>query len=249
MDKDIETDSEWISSGIAGCTGIKALDFRRADKEARSSLSLLVEAKVSSFIQSRTRTSNNQVVLDITDMSTEVTSSMILNFSQIFARWVDVNICLVHSGVKISHKEIEAAVKRLQMQEASKIINKKIRVVGFENSNRYSQLVALGKDLLSDVGAKTVEDAEEDVDIIFSLQVVDISTITDQHLTVSVQASLRSTATREVLWSQLVKGKGVSLRRRSRDFLLDRAIESAIEKISAPLAKILREPRAPVASH
>ena len=238
VDGDKITGSDYISSGVAQCTGLKGMDIKDADAAARASLSRLISAQVSSQFESEAKKFAGSVTQTQVKIQTQLSSSLLLNNSQVFSRWVDPNTCHVYSGVKVSQRDVEQAVAEAAEREASKWINQKIRV---KASGEHAALLKReGAALLSQLGvARQVEQGE---DLVMELTLADTKLMSAKHLQLTLHVVIGS-AKVQVLWTKLVKGKGLSFAPKAQSLLLEAALGDALERLNKPLSRALSQTR------
>lgn len=235
------TAKDYLSNGLTECTGIQSMDFEEADISARTNLSHLISSHV-----------ENEVVLIQEDfgggagsnsgkvISKQSTNSL-LEKSVIYDRWVDGDSCVVYSAVKVSQANIQETIKRIEAERNNKLLNQRFLVQAKGKYN--SKLAERMQQLLVDSGVKKVAKTTGTKTYILNGVVASHEYLNQYKVAkVTVQLEIISPQ-KDLIWSQQVVGKGVSFGDTSKNTLLNKAIEHAVDNSKISIAEILQKQR------
>lgn len=237
VDRESATDDEYLSQGIAECTGIKSMDYADADKRARDNLGRMLNVQVKSEVLSVQQDNGmNGGTSRFGQITSEQVSSVLLKNSEIFSHWVDAESCAIYAGVRVSKADIARAIKEAEAAEKRKMVNQRWSM---KSDGAYADIITaqLGQTLseqgviLRDGGA---------ADFIMSGKVNDVSIHNDNHLA-RISLKLEARNGDGVIWNRLVQGKGVSYSRETEAVLLKKAVQDALENAKEDLEVFMRE--------
>lgn len=96
----------YIAAGSSECTGLKSIDEGRADNDARSSLTKMLNTVVSTSEKTSVGAIGN-VGYSRYKADTNLESQQILQNATIFDRWSDGKNCVVYAGISLQQADLE----------------------------------------------------------------------------------------------------------------------------------------------
>lgn len=239
----VETESSsataYLSHGVSECTGIQSMDFEEADISARSNLGHLI----SSHVESETVLIQEDAGYGAGSSRGKVTSKQstdsLLEKSIIYDRWLDSDSCVLYSAVKISQANIQDTIKRIELEHHNKLVNQRFLV---RTEGEYNQKLAERmRQLLIDSGVKRVAVLADASTYILHGVVVNHELLNQNKLAkVTVRLEIINPQ-KDLIWTHQVVGKGVSFGGVSKEKLLNKAIEQAIEDSTISITEALQK--------
>ena len=218
------------TQGAVQCTGLQEVDYEGADLSARGKLSRIINIKTD-FALSETRTDEGygagraRARIDSSQIS-----RVVLEGSRITARWVDPDTCRVHTQVRLSRSDMEQTKARLATEEAARLVNQRF-IVQAEGPHA-AVLIGGAKQALSEAGVSRIVDRAEAAHRVN----VRLDNVTEEGYGLIGQLSLAVISPAgETVWSRTVPAKAASYSRKSKEFLVSRAVQSALRNLRPAL--------------
>ncbi|WP_445945185.1 hypothetical protein [Shewanella sp.] len=220
----------WQASGGSMCTGIKRIDERRADTDARSSLSKLLGTKVQTSEISKLSSSNQASSSRFQSVSLQQSQQLLKN-ATVFDRWVDAENCQVYAGIRVSVADIEAAKIAEEADRDSKLLAKNSCVIAKGANPKLSskKLTAL----LIQQGF--VINSEQKCQIKYRINTELVGVGKDF---VKSQTQVMVNHGPALLWQKTYPGKGVSFNQRSQSELANSALQDSLSQFKQDLDPI-----------
>ncbi len=243
VEADIVNDSELVTQGATHCTGVKSLDFNKADQNARVNLSFILRSVIEGETEVIRRDDGSGGGRSNAQTRTQQSTHALIENSQIFDRWVDATNCTIHSGVRVTRKDLQATQEKQQARERSKLINQPIEVQsrGF--------LAERGKQLLlkqlSDLGAQKLQSTEPSYTFILKTQpplIVQEDALKAVTITTDIQVTAPD---KTIVYSATHNGKAIVLSNSNQQYAEERALKNAFIRIKMRLDRWLNQPIKP----
>lgn len=230
------------SQGIGQCTGLQSLDIEEADITARANLGRMLSSQIES-----------EVLLVRTDLgegtgksegkiSSRQSSAIALEHSVIYDHWVGPISCTIHSAVRVSQADIQAALKKQEREINAALRN---QVFSVNTQGAYSDVLHRSiLQMLSDAGITKVRltsnaDGYQSDAFIFKAEVTDQEWLNNGRLArVNVNLYIEA-PDGSVIWIYQTTGKGMSYSTRDRNYLVKLAIKQAGQNASQPFQQAL----------
>lgn len=228
----------YLSHGISECTGIQSMDFEEADASARSNLGRVLSTHVES-----------EVVLIREDfggaggsrgkITSKQSTDSLLEKSTIYDRWLDRGSCVLYSAVRISRADIQATIKRIELERQNKLVNQSFLVkTEGEYSNKLAEKM---QQLLIDSGVRNVtESASKNTYTLYGT-VASKELIKQGRLAkVTIQLKIIDPK-KNFIWMHQAVGKGVSFSAASKEQLFNKALVQAIDNMAASITEVFHK--------
>lgn len=229
----------YFSNGLEQCTGIKELDVKRADIASRTGLARIISTDIASEVAVKKTDYGLGAGHTEASVSSLQTSNALLENSQIYDRWVDVENCVVYSAVRISTQDVEASLRKLRQAEQRKLKNQTFFVSA---KGKYAKsLLRHTKQLLSRVGVKKLVSKKNQQTHNVVVSLTDIVPVQSGRL-VRVNMGFDIYDTRnQVIWSRQIAAKGVSFQGEPNTALIQKAISNAMRALEKPFRQALEK--------
>jgi hypothetical protein len=218
------------ASGSSICTGVKGLDERRADGDARSTLSKILSTRIKISETTKLSSINQLSSSNFQSISLQQSQQLLTN-STVFDRWVDGENCQVYAGINVSVADIEAARKAEKADRESKLLAKNSCVIANGSNSRLSakNLTAL----LIQQGF--VIDTAKKCQIKYRINTEIVAVGKDF---VKSQTQVVVNHGTALLWQKTYPGKGVSFNQRSQSELANNALQDSLSQFKPDLNSI-----------
>lgn len=231
---------EWVmSESIAGdvissvgssrCTGLKSLDEKRADEQARISLTKLLSTQVTTREQS-TLYAQNSLNSGSYSAKSSLSSQQLLTNAAVFDRWADVKNCVVYSGIRVSMLDIKKANQEVKAKQAKQLVHQPICISVSGETPGFVM-----KTVLSGLVQKGFLVSEQDAQCTVFLSVDNKQLVSSSTKAITQIDTTLKTA-EKLLWQKTYDGKGISFTHRSQRELYDRAVSDTVDSLLADLS-------------
>lgn len=240
---DAVAQGNYRTSGVAQCSSLQEIDLKKADLSARSNLGRMISSQVSSEILSTSHDGGYGAGASGGKSRSFVASDALLENSQIYDRWLDINNCAIHSAVKISTADIERSLKKLASIENNKFKNQRFFV---EAKGAHVKILNQGiTSVLSNLGVRQIVAQPQKNYFRIVASLADSVMVTDNAGSVASkgQLSVRIYDMNNVnVWSWASPIKGVSFSNRSKIDLDRIAIRNGMRILESDLKEKLEQP-------
>lgn len=227
-------DESAYSRGSTLCTGIKSIDEKRADINARQNLSYIISSSISTN-ESISNSSVNGISSTRFVENTNLKSQSLLKNSSIYDRWVDVANCIVYSATKVSHRDIKRAMAQQQKEKQLRLVNNDICVLD-RSKHKDPRLEGVVVEKLSGIGFHT---SYQNSGCLIDLNLTNEFTKKSQTLVKNrLLATLINTQTQSVILQKSYRGKGFSYSHKDMDELEETALEDSIDAFITDISSI-----------
>lgn len=220
----------YIAAGSSLCTGLKNLDERRADNDARASLTKMLSTSVS------TQEKTSIGAVDDAGYSryksnTNLTSEQILKNATIFERWTDNQNCIVYAGIILKQADLDKGNAELLQAKQQQLMaqNACVESVG-ENKAQVKEWMI---ERLLQQGFAFNPDKTCQVKYRLTSKIVSArNDMVKNNLIVKVSRH------KQPIWNKTYSGKAVSFSQKSRSELTQLAISDSLDNFFVDLSAL-----------
>jgi len=220
----------YIAAGSSLCTGLKNLDERRVDNDARASLTKMLNTSVST----REKTSIGAVGdagYSRYKSNTQLKSEQILKNATIFERWTDNKNCIVYAGIILKQVDLDKG-KTEQLEAQQQQLMAKNACVESSGENRVHVKEWMIERLLQQGFAfnpnKTCQVKYRLTSNIVSARI----DMVKNNLIVKVSQN------NQPIWHKTYSGKAMSYSQKSRSELTQLAISDSLDRLFVDLSSL-----------
>ncbi|QUN06415.1 hypothetical protein KDN34_02825 [Shewanella yunxiaonensis] len=221
------TDDSFFSVGSTQCSGLKSLDEKRADDDARVAMTKMLESRV--IAREQTTINNNDGVAN-TGYHSQVSlySNQLLRHAAIYDRWSDKENCVVYAAISVSQQQIIEAKREQLARQQSLLIAKPI-CVSVTGENVTSVRMQL-ESLLVQQGFKlsTVGNCQVRMN-------ADSNTLLRKSNQVLIRIQMNMQERQQILWQKQYDGKGLSYSSTTTAELSERALRDCLSDMTKDL--------------
>ncbi|WP_285163362.1 hypothetical protein [Shewanella goraebulensis] len=230
-------DIQFISAGSSICTGLKSLDERRSDNDARISLSKLLNTRVKAAESSKIGAVDGASYARYS-AKTSLDSEQVLKSAIIFERWADTKNCVVYAGIKVTQANIDSAITE-KMQQKQQQLNAKNACVFSQGENKRQVKEWMIERLLQQ---GFVFEPNKNCQVNYHLSNKIISSQSDMvknSLVVKIYTEYKP------IWHKTYTGKALSFSHRSQGELTKMAISDSLDNFFVDLTELKSKPVTP----
>ncbi|WP_156103982.1 hypothetical protein [Shewanella mangrovi] len=220
--------------GSTQCSGLKSLDEKRADEQARIALGKILSSQVTSqetsVLSDHDGVSNSQF-----RSQSSLFSQQLLKNATVYDRWADAENCVVYAAIRVSQQDIVAAEREQQAKQQRKLINQSICVSASGQGQRVLQqhleaglvqhgyqLALAGHQCSIKLNAKNQQTVARANQVLTELQISVVSA-------------------NQVLWKKQYDGKGISFSPTSKQQLFQRALSDTVDSLMNDLETLKQQ--------
>ncbi|MGX9463443.1 hypothetical protein ACWXWU_19765 [Shewanella sp. A14] len=220
----------YIAAGASLCTGLKNLDERRADNDARASLTKMLNSAVSTR-EKTTIGAVGDAGYSRYKANTELTSEQILKNATIFERWTDNQNCIVYAGITLKQADLDKgkaeqlAAQQQQLMAQNACVDSSGENKGHVKEWMIERLLQQGFAFNPD---KTCQ-------VKYQLTSKIVSARTDM---VKNNLIVKVSRHHQPIWNKTYSGKAVSYSQKSRSELTQLAISDSLDSFFIDLSTL-----------
>lgn len=220
----------YIAAGSSECTGLKSIDEGRADNDARSSLTKMLNTVVSTSEKTSVGAIGN-VGYSRYKADTNLESQQILQNATIFDRWIDGKNCVVYAGISLQQADLEKGkANQLKAQQEQLIAQNACIESSGDNKGQIKEMLI---ERLSQQGFTYNTAKACQVKYQLANKIVRASKdMLESKLVVKMSKS------NQPIWHKTYSGKAMSYSQKSRIELIQLAISDSLDNFFVDLSSL-----------